>query len=84
MTETAASEFAKRHEEFRKELAAVLNKYSMENGSNTPDFLLADYLIGCLRGLDTAIRMRDNWYGYRQFIKVNITSEAGGSLKFGK
>ena len=30
----------------------LLNRYSMENGSNTPDFMLADYLIDCLRALD--------------------------------
>lgn len=52
-----------RGEAFRKDLAALLNKYSLENASDTPDFLLADYLIECLRGLDTAIRAREKWYG---------------------
>lgn len=52
-----------RGDAFRRDLAAVLNKYSLENGSNTPDFLLADYLIDCLRALDTAIRARGRWYG---------------------
>lgn len=57
------SEILTRKEEFRRELAAVLNRYSMENGSNTPDFLLADYLIECLRALDDAIIKRGKWYG---------------------
>jgi hypothetical protein len=60
---TEPSEFHKRHEEFRRELAAVLNRYSMENGSDTPDFALADYLIQCLQALDNAIRIRRQWYG---------------------
>jgi hypothetical protein len=54
-----------KQEEFRRELAAVLNRYSMENNSNTPDFLLADYLIEALRALDKAILGRSKWYGQR-------------------
>jgi hypothetical protein len=33
---------------FEKDLEILINKYSMENDSNTPDFLLKDYLINCL------------------------------------
>jgi hypothetical protein len=50
-------------EAFRQDLQAVLNKHSRENGSDTPDFLLADYLIECLQALDRAIRNRSGWYG---------------------
>lgn len=52
-----------RGEAFRRDLAALLNRYSMENASDTPDFLLADYLIEALRALDTAILAREKWYG---------------------
>ena len=48
---------------FRDELTDVINKHSMENGSNTPDRILADYLNDCLIIFDKAVRMRDNWYG---------------------
>ena len=34
--------------EFQKELTQLINKHSMENGSNTPDFMLSDYLRKCL------------------------------------
>ena len=34
---------------FEQELTSLINKYSMENGSNTPDFILANYLQDCLR-----------------------------------
>lgn len=48
---------------FREELAQLINRYSMENGSNTPDYMLADYLIACLQALDGAVKSRDGWYG---------------------
>ena len=43
---------------FHEELTALLNKYSKENGSNTPDFILALYLEKCLLAYDTAVRHR--------------------------
>lgn len=50
--------------EFRKELTHLLNSYSKENGSNTPDFILAEYLNGCLNIFDSAIEARAKWYGH--------------------
>jgi len=35
-------------ENFKQELEHLINKHSMENRSNTPDFILADYLVRCL------------------------------------
>jgi hypothetical protein len=29
------------NDKFREDLASLINKYSLENGSNTPDFILA-------------------------------------------
>lgn len=49
--------------DFRKELQDLLNRNSMENGSNTPDFMLADYLDACLEAFDLAVMRRDKWYG---------------------
>ena len=34
----------------------------MENGSNTPDFILAKYLVMCLNAFDTAVNHRNAWY----------------------
>ncbi len=48
---------------FRKELEALINSYSMENESNTPDFLLADFLEGALITFDQVVKRRDEWYG---------------------
>ena len=50
-------------DKFIKELETLINKYSMENDSNTPDFILAEYLSNCLRTFNSAIRIREKWYG---------------------
>lgn len=47
--------------DFRKELASVINKYSKENGSNTPDFILAEYLEDCLSAFDKATMRSLTW-----------------------
>jgi hypothetical protein len=46
-----------------KDLASLLNRYSRENESNTPDFILADYLIGCLISFEQSVNAREKWYG---------------------
>lgn len=53
-------------EDFRKELERLLNYHSMEKKSNTPDFILASYLVGCLAAFDAAVKDRDLWYGRLQ------------------
>ena len=48
---------------FRSQLRGLININSVENGSNTPDFILAIYLEGCLKAFDRATNHRDKWYG---------------------
>jgi len=45
-----------------KELSALLNSVSAENGSNTPDFILAQYLISCLNNFNRAVLSREAWH----------------------
>lgn len=47
---------------FKKELESLINRHSMENGSGTPDFILANYLCDCLRAFDAAVGARKQWY----------------------
>ena len=47
---------------FRKDLESLINRYSIENGSDTPDFILADYLNDCLQAFDKAVVLRHEWY----------------------
>lgn len=51
------------NDEFKKELQHLINRYSIENGSNTPDFLLADYLVTCLENFNNISKQREQWYG---------------------
>ena len=51
--------------EFRKELETLINRYSKENGSDTPDFILADFLIRVLEAFDHTVRDRGQWYGQK-------------------
>lgn len=48
---------------FKKELEELINSYSIENESDTPDFLLAQYLSDCLNVYKKAIKQREKWYG---------------------
>lgn len=49
-------------DEFRQELEKLLNKHSKENRSETPDAILAEYLVGCLEIFDRTIILRTKWY----------------------
>jgi len=48
---------------FEKELQLLINRHSLENASDTPDFVLARYLRVCLENWSTCIKDRDSWYG---------------------
>lgn len=45
------------------QLAGVINRCSRENGSNTPDFILAEFLVASLAAFDAASFNREQWYG---------------------
>ena len=49
--------------DFRKDLENLINHHSQENGCNTPDYILADYLCNCLLAFDTAVNYRERWHG---------------------
>lgn len=44
------------------EFAHVINCYSLENGSDTPDFILAEYLMQCLEAFNMTTKRRTQWY----------------------
>ena len=52
---------------FEQELRRLINAHSMENASNTPDNILAEYLAGCLAAFNIAMQQREQWYGRRTF-----------------
>ncbi len=64
------------------DIAAVLNRHSAENASNTPDFILAQFLMGSLNAFEVASVHREQWYGKRLSIGgvvTDLTPEDGPS-----
>ena len=47
---------------FVQDLSALINSYSLENGSNTPDFILASFLENVLTDWNHATRARTEWF----------------------
>jgi hypothetical protein len=59
---------------FMSELQALINRYSMENGSHTPDYILAEYMSNCLLVFDQAVNSRERWHG-RVIIKHGLAGD---------
>lgn len=49
--------------DFKTELENLINKYSMEKYSDTPDFVLAKYLMDCVDVWNANVIARDRFYG---------------------
>jgi len=49
-------------EELIRELSHVMN--GRENASDTPDFVLGEYLFLCLRAFEITSRRREKWWGH--------------------
>ena len=46
-----------------KDLAGLINSECRENDSNTPDFLLAEFMMKCLDAFELANNKREVWFG---------------------
>ncbi len=47
---------------FREALMNLINDYSKEGESNTPDYILAMYMEDSLEAFDNAVNHRNIWY----------------------
>ena len=63
MNESKDEYRAKSNETFVKELEYLINRYSQEQDSNTPDFILAEYLNNCLQNFAIVVEKREKWHG---------------------
>jgi hypothetical protein len=48
---------------FIEELQHLINRYSVENAGDTPDFILAEFIQNVLIDYAKAVKARDRWYG---------------------
>ena len=46
---------------FGVELRDLLNRHSIENNSDTADYILADFIIECLTAFENAVIKRDKF-----------------------
>lgn len=54
---------------FKEELTNLINTHSKENDSNTPDFILAEYIEGCLKVFSKTTKQRELWYSHNKAYK---------------
>lgn len=57
------SEDMARMEDFSRDISGVINRFSMENPSGTPDFILGDFLTSVLASYNDAVQKRAEWRG---------------------
>ena len=50
-------------EEFKKELEGLINKHSIENECDMPDFLLAEMIVNIIKGIGVPIKTCLDWHG---------------------
>jgi hypothetical protein len=47
--------------EFKKELTDLINKFSLDNKCNTPDYILCDYILNCIENYYNTTRKKDEY-----------------------
>ena len=52
-----------KYDEVLQDLTNLINRHSLENESNTPDFILAEYLLNCYFAFNAGVNYRKSWYG---------------------
>lgn len=53
---------------FKEALKSLINRYSIESGSNTPDYFLVEYILDCLEAYSRTVYRRDKHYGFKPWI----------------
>lgn len=57
---------------FERELECLINSHSKENESDTPDWILANYLKDCLAAFNSATKTRTFWYSAKPDNDIGI------------
>ncbi len=60
---TTDEQAAHNRKTFLEELGNLVNRFSVENKSNTPDFILAEFMLHCLTNFEIASLNREKWFG---------------------
>ena len=79
---TRAEEVSRPDGQFQRDLASLLNSYSAESPSGTPDFILSDLLTNILREFNEAVGRRAEWRG--ETVEFRPTHNVGFEIREGK
>jgi hypothetical protein len=62
-------------DEFQKELENLINKHSIENKCDIPDFLLAEMIVGFINNAGDLIKKNLDWHGCNSVCHPLFTEE---------
>lgn len=67
-------------DDFYEELKRLINRHCRENESDTPDYILAQFLNSCLYIFERNVKERDRWYGHKPWENKTKVEERESSL----
>uniref|UniRef100_A0A6H1ZNC8 Uncharacterized protein n=1 Tax=viral metagenome TaxID=1070528 RepID=A0A6H1ZNC8_9ZZZZ len=62
--------------DLEKQLSDLINCESRENDSNTPDFILSEFMVSCLDAFELASNKREVWFG----VELDILNDWKGLI----
>ena len=64
--------------DFQKDLENLINHHNIDGESNTPDYVLASYLMTCLDNYHAVISSRDGFYDFHPEDQMRFRQELYG------
>lgn len=62
MSQKAKWDIEDKYQRLIKEFAEVINRNSLENGNNTPDYILARMLVEFLATYNDTVQLKEEWH----------------------
>ena len=62
-----------------KDLTEYINSNGLDNDCNTPDYIIAEYLVDAYKSLRCMLQSRDTWYNFKPWAK-QLTIEQDKSV----
>lgn len=63
-----------------KELATIFNQHNVDNALNTPDFLLAEYVVNVLKAYEQTHLTTQEWHKHDDELTTSEIEERSGEL----
>lgn len=59
---TSRREYSQEYTDFYGDLVTIINEYNQVRHSNTPSYIIANYLLACLEAFEYAVNKRDMYW----------------------